>query len=274
MKQATIITTVLLAAAWGAGSMAASAAEVPTVTVTIADAEGNLALAQGEIAVTDTDGDGVLSINDALYLAHAAYYAEGAAGYGAEQTDYGLSMTKLWGCENGSGYGYFINHGSPNSLLDAVTDGDAIAAFVYTDTATFSDTYCFFDVQAADINSGETVTLTLSAASYDANWNPITVPVADAQILIDGSVSTYKTNADGSVTIQLNDGGEHIISAKSDTMLLVPPCCKVTVAGESAVETTTTAASAVETGDASPVAALMFAGAAMTIMMTTRRKKQ
>ncbi len=270
MKQATIITTLLLAASFGAGSLTASAAEAPTVTVTIADAEGNLALTQGEIAVIDSDGDGALTMHDALYLAHEAYYAEGAAGYAAEQTDYGLSMTKLWGCENGSGYGYFINHVSPDSLLDEVKNGDVISAFVYTDNTAFSDTYCFFDVQAAEINSGETVTLTLSAASYDAEWNPITVPVADAEILIDGSASTYKTNAGGSVDITLTSGGEHIISAKSETMLLVPPCCKVTVAGESAATTTT--APAAQTGDTSPVAALGFAGVALAAMITIKRR--
>ncbi len=269
MKQAGILFTLLIAAGFGAESLAVSAAEAPTVTVTIADTEGNLALAQGEIAVTDTDGDGALTMHDALYLAHEAYYVEGAAGYVAEQTDYGLSMTKLWGCENGGSYGYFINHASPDSLLDAVSDGDAISAFVYTDMATFSDTYCFFDVQSAEISSGDMIALTLSAASYDASWNPITVPVADAEILIDGSVSVYKTDAEGKVSIQRLDGGAHIISAKSDTMLLVPPCCKVTVAGESAATTTAPAA---QTGDTSPVAALGFAGVALAAMITIKRR--
>lgn len=272
MKQIKIITMLLTAAALSTGAMTVSAADAPTVTVTIADGEGNLALAQGEVAVTDTDGDGALTIHDALYLAHEAYYADGAAGYGAEQTDYGLSMTKLWGCENGSGYGYYRNDASAMSLVDAIADGDRISAFVYTDTATYSDTYCFFDMQTAEIQSGDTLTLTLSAASYDANWNPVTMPVANATILIDGSASAYKTNTEGTVTISLTEGGTHIISAASDTQILVPPCCKVTVAGASTAATTTTTASAVETGDASPVAALALAGAALTVMMMGRKR--
>lgn len=268
MKKFSIMTTLLMAAMLSAGAMTASAADAPTVTVTIADSEGNLALAQGEITVRDIDADGALTIHDVLYLAHEAYYTDGTAGYGAEQTDYGLSMTKLWGCENGGSYGYYHNDVSAMSLADVVTNGDRINAFVYTDTTTYSDTYCYFDVQATDLQSGDTLTLTLSAASYDENWNPVTVPVADATILIDGNASAYKTNADGVVQISVTDAGEHIISAVSDTQILVPPCCKVIVAGNT---TTTTAASAVDAGDASPVTALLLVGAALTAMVTRRK---
>lgn len=269
MKKRRIMTALLASAALSVGAMTVSAAEAPTVTVTIADEEGNLALVQGEVSVTDIDGDGTLTIHDALYLAHEAYYAEGAAGFGAELTDYGLSMTKLWGCENGGSYGYYRNDASAMSLADAVSDGDRINAFVYTDTTMYSDTYCYFDVQTVEMQSGDTVTLTLSAAGYDENWNPVTLPVADATILIDGKESAYKTNADGVVDVSLTDAGEHIISAASDTQILVPPCCKMSVAGAA---TTTTAAPAVETGDASPVAAMLFAGAALAVMVTRRKR--
>lgn len=270
MKKFGIMTTLLMAATLSAGAMVASAADATTVTVTIADRDGNLALTQSEIAVRDIDEDGALTIHDVLYLAHEAYYADGVAGYGAEQTDYGLSMTKLWGCENGGSYGYYLNDAAAMSLADVVTDGDRINAFVYTDTTTYSDTYCFFDVQATELQSGDTLTLTLSAAGYDENWNPVTLPVADATILIDGNASAYKTNADGVVQVSLTDAGEHIISAVSDTQILVPPCCKVAVVGN-ATTTTTTAASAVDTGDVSPVTALLLVGAALTAMVTRRK---
>ena len=272
MKKTRIITMLLTAATLSTAALTVSAAQTPTVSVTIVDGEGNLALAQGEIAVTDTDGDGALTIHDALYLAHEAYFAEGTAGYGVAQTDYGLSMTKLWGYENGGGYGYYRNDAAAMSLGDVIADGDRINAFVYTDTATYSDTYCYFDIQTATLNSGDALTLTLMAAGYDANWNPVTIPVADAKILVDGSASAYMTDAEGTVTISLTESGTHIISAASDHQILVPPCCKVTVAGETTTATTTTTASGVETGDASPVAALALAGAALTVMVTRRKK--
>lgn len=258
-----------------------SAADAPRVTVTIADAEGNLALTQEAVSVTDTDGDGALTINDALYLAHEAGYEGGAAaGYASAQTDYGLSLMKLWGTENGGSYGYYVNSNSAMSLSDPVSDGDCIDAFVYTDLTAWSDTYCFFDVLTLEADAGSDITLTLSAASYDENWNPITVPVADAVITLNGEETAYQTDAEGKVTFSVPVGGDYVISAFSDTMTLVPPCCVAAIAGGSAETTTTTdsaastttttTASSVETGEHVPAAALCVAAVALlTVLCAT-----
>ena len=64
----------------------------PVVYVTIAN--GELALCQEPVTVTDADGDGALTIADALYLAHEAAFDGGAeAGFAAETTEYGLTLT-------------------------------------------------------------------------------------------------------------------------------------------------------------------------------------
>lgn len=252
-----------------------SAAEAPQVTVTIADAEGDLALVQKTVSVTDTDSDGALTIHDALYLAHEAYYAGGAAaGYASAQTDYGLSLTKLWGTENGGAYGYYVNHSSAMGLGDTVSDGDCINAFVYTDLTAWSDTYCFFDVDSISCQQGDTLTLTLKAASYDASWNPITVPVADAAITVNGAATAYTTDADGKVTVTVDQSGALVISAVSETMTLVPPCCVVTAAAADVTTTTATAAPSVETGDSSPVVALCAAGAALVAVAAITKKRR
>ncbi|MBP5657968.1 MAG: hypothetical protein J6X52_05545, partial [Clostridia bacterium] len=84
------------------------AAKDPVVYVTIAN--GELVLAREAVTLTDADNDGALTINDALYLAHEAKFEGGAAaGYASSTGDYGLSLTKLWGVENGGSYGYFVN---------------------------------------------------------------------------------------------------------------------------------------------------------------------
>lgn len=263
-----------------------SAADAPLVTVTIADAEGNLALTQEAVSVTDTDGDGALTINDALYLAHEAGYEGGAAaGYASAQTDYGLSLLKLWGAENGSSYGYYVNSSSAMSLSDPVSDGDCIDAFVYTDLTAWSDTYCFFDVRTLEADAGSVIILTLSAASYDENWNPITVPVADAVITLNGEETAYQTDAEGKVTFSVPAGGDYVISAVSDTMTLVPPCCVAAVTGSSAETTTTTdttdssastttttTASSVETGEHAPATALCAATAALLTALCAAKK--
>lgn len=249
-----------------------SAEDDVQVTVTIADAAGSLALAAETVSVTDTDGDGTLTIHDALYLAHEAYYAQGAAGYGSAQTDYGLSLTKLWGAEGGSGFGYYRNDASAMSLADPVADGDRISAFVYTDTVNWSDTYCFFDVQTADVASGDALTLTLSAAGYDANWNPVTLPVANAVLTVNGTETAFLTDEEGRVTLSFAEAGEQIISAVSRDRILVPPCCKVTVQGDAV--TVTTAAPPTETGDSLPAAwaSLSAAAAVLALLHITRRK--
>ncbi len=223
---------------FGALSIAVAAEEArlsADVYVTVSDKDGNLALTQEKITVTDVDSDNKLTVNDALYCAHEAKYEGGAAaGYASVESDYGLSLTKLWGTDNGGSYGYFINNVSAMGLTDEIKAGDYLNAFLYTDLVTWSDTYCFFDVNTKDVNVGDTVTLTLSAIEYDADYNPITVPVADADITINGKTTEYKTDAEGKATIQLDTEGNTIISASSTKMTLVPPVCNIVV---SAVDT-------------------------------------
>ena len=77
------------------------------VYVTIADNNGKLALTQEKITATDKDNDGKITIDEALLAAHEAKYEGGAAaGYASAMSDWGLSLTKLWGVENGGSYGY------------------------------------------------------------------------------------------------------------------------------------------------------------------------
>ena len=82
------------------------AAESPVGTkvfVTIAS-EGELAMYE-EVVAIDVDGDGVISVSDAIASAHNAKFEGGAeAGYVAENTDFGITIFKLWGVENGGSY--------------------------------------------------------------------------------------------------------------------------------------------------------------------------
>jgi hypothetical protein len=281
------------------GALPVSADDALKVNVTIADAEGKLAVVQEEVEVTDADSDGALTINDALIIAHDKCFEGGsAAGYGSSVSQYGLGMTKLWGSENGGSYGYYVNNASAMSLADTVKDGDYINAFVYTDLTGWSDKYCWFNENSLTANDGDTVELTLSAAGFDENWNPLTLAVEGAIITVDGEATEYKTDADGKVSLPLT-AGSHVISAKSDSMTLVPPALKAEVAGEttststtaetstttsSAATTTTTAAtttaaatttgtSSPKTGDSVPAVGIAaFAGIAALVL--ARKKNE
>ena len=249
MKKIVAITSALLMML-SAGSLAAVAEDAPakaSVYVTIADKDGKLAMTQQAVTVTDADGDNALTINDALIAAHEASYPGGAAaGYASENTTYGLSMTKLWGTANGGGYGYYVNNAAAWSLADAVKDGDYVNAFVYTDLTGWSDAYTFFDVHTVSTKTGAEVTLTLSAAGYDADYNPLTLPVKNATITLDGAKTAFKTDANGHVTLTLDAAGTHVISAVSDTDILVPPVCVATVEATATSTTTSTTPSAGE----------------------------
>ena len=203
------------------------AAQSIEATVTIANGQ---IVSHGNVTVTDADGDGVISIADAIYAAHEANYDGGAAaGFSTAETQWGTSLMKLWGVENGGSYGYKLSNGNPMSLADEIKDGNHIYAYVYTDTVGFSDTYTFFESTEINASEGQTITLTLSAAGYDANWAPITLPVEGATITVNGEKTDFVTDAEGKVNVKFDKAGTYTLSAVSETMTLVPPVCTAEV---------------------------------------------
>jgi len=200
----------------------------PKVYVTLSDSTGKAVLAHAAVKLTDADGDGKLTFNDAMINAHDAYYEGGAEkGYATAEGSYGLYVAKLLGGGDGVSYGYYINNVSAMSPLDEIKENDEINAFTYRDTQYYSDTYCFFDKSTASLAKGEKLTLTLTAAGWDESYNPVTKPFAGAVITIDGEKTEFVTDAEGKVEITLTKG-THVVSAVSDTVILVPTICIVT----------------------------------------------
>ncbi len=221
MKKATsLVLALMLMLSLLPAAVAEEAA--PTVYVTIA-CDG-LVLVQHPVTLTDADEDGALTIADALYLAHEDAFEGGAeAGFTAEMGSYGLMITRLWGVENGGSYGYYVNNSMAMGLSDALSDGDYVTAYVYSDLVTWSDTYTYFDVNTAA--AGE-VTLTLSAIGFDpVTYAPVASPVADAEITVNGISTGVKTDENGMAVITVSAGD--VVSATSESMTLVPPCCVI-----------------------------------------------
>lgn len=216
-----IIAAMLLVCAFAAAE---------TAFVTISDDAGKIVMARAGVELSDADDDGVVSISDALYLAHEQAFEGGAeAGYLAEDLGYGLSMSKLWGIENGGSYGYYVNNSSAISLLDPIADGSHVQAYAFQDLTAWSDTYCYFQIDTADMAIGESLSLTLTALVFDENWNPVATPVEGAVITVNGEAIDAVTDAEGAAAVAFADAGEYIVSAHSDTMTLVPPVCVVSV---------------------------------------------
>ena len=147
-----LLLLALLTIGTSAENATAKSEEIATAYVTIA-VKGELVTTQLAVMLEDYDKDGAITVSDALYAAHEKAYTGGAAaGYGYYESDYGLSMSKLWGDESGA-YGYYLNNASCQSLADPIKDGDYITAFVYA-SADFSDVYTYFDVSAKTISLG------------------------------------------------------------------------------------------------------------------------
>jgi len=192
--------------------------------------KGTLVLAHEKILAIDKNEDGKTDIDEVLSAAHEAKYEGGAeAGYVSYMHEqFGMSLGTLWGDTSGA-FGYYKNDASAWSLLDEVLEGDHVYAYVYADATYYSDSYAFFDVTTASVAENGEIELTLNGAGYDESWNPVTLPVAGATVTIDGIETDYVTDAEGKVTIYLEEAGVFVISAKSATATLVPPVCVITV---------------------------------------------
>ena len=209
----------------------ASADDGAKIRVTISDDKGKLVVAAEEITVTDIDGDEAITINDALYAAHEKFYDGGAAaGYATEDTQWGLSLVKLWGTANGGSFGYMVNNVAAWSMTDPVQEGDYVAAYVFTEPVKLLDKYSYFDKLEEDVKAGE-ITLTLKKNDFDKDWNPITLPVKGATITVDGSPIDAVTDEEGKVTFTLDINGKHLISATASDQVISPPVFIANVTG-------------------------------------------
>ena len=86
-----IVAAVVALCAMGISAAAEASAEV---YVTIAN--GGLEIANSEVTVKDLDGDGKLTIDEALFAAHEAYYKGGAAaGYASYGNQIGLATGQV-----------------------------------------------------------------------------------------------------------------------------------------------------------------------------------
>ncbi len=207
----------------------ATASAQTRVFAAITDDKGQIAVGYSPVEVTDVDGDGALTIHDALSCTHAAYFSDGAEGYNAVETEWGLSLMRLWGIENGGSYGYYLNDAAATSLMDPVKDGDFLKAYAFTDLETWSDTYSFFQEPILVVKAGEPFEMTLSAAGFDETFAPVTLPVEGATILVFDEPADAVTDAQGKTTITFAEPGTYRLSARCDGMNLVPPVCLVTV---------------------------------------------
>jgi hypothetical protein len=182
-----------------------------------------------DVAAGDEDGDGAITISDALYVAHEIYCAAGVSGYAAEETEFGLSLVKLWGDESGN-FGYYLNHQPAMSLADTIKEGDVISACIYEGVYPNMESYAYFDKDSAVVSEGGSITLTLMKLGYDENFNAVSSPVANAKLTVDASPwGDYTTDENGKVTFTPEWTAEMIVSAIGENEEIIMPVCRVWV---------------------------------------------
>ena len=229
-KQILTVCTASLLALTAAQGIFASAADSAKVYVTIAE-KGKLAIAREEVEVTDLDGDGALTIADALTATHDKCFAGGAAaGFALTDSEWGKSISKLWGVENGGSYSYTVNNIFSMGPTDPVKDGDKLFAGVMQNVNKNYDTYTYFDPEDAEVTAGEEFTLTLNEAGWDESYNQIAKPLAGAAVTVNGEDTGKVTDADGKVTLTVDEAGTAQISATLSDHVIFPPLAVVSVA--------------------------------------------
>jgi len=80
--------------------------------------------------------------------------------------------------------------------------------------------------------AGEQVSLLLSAAAFDETYAPITLPVEGAVVTVNGEATEVVTDAEGKAAVSFAEAGVYVVSAVSETQVLVAPVCIVTVTAE------------------------------------------
>ncbi|MDD6309282.1 MAG: S-layer homology domain-containing protein [Clostridia bacterium] len=194
-------------------------------------------IAHTPIPVTDRNNDGSYDMEEVLYAAHESCYAGGAeSGYASAETEYGQSLTKLWGVENVA-FGYYKDNQPAMSLADPVANGNSVYAFIYQDQDNWSDTYTYFDDDTIAAVKEQRISVKLNKLGWNENGMPVASPVANATITIDGSSTEYKTNEDGVAEITFAHTGIYTLSAVT-AYTITPPICIVNVTENGSTEPT------------------------------------
>ena len=182
--------------------------------------------AEGEI-VRGTNGDYVAekpveltgkenyTLDDLFRKAHELYYDGGAdAGYATADSEWGLSVTKVWGDTSGK-FGYQINAGAVyvGGPTQAVEDGDYIDLCIYENFYPETEAYAKFDAYTKAV-SEDTAELTLYESYYGQNWETLFKASEGAEIWINGEKTGILTDENGKCDLIFEKSGTYVVTAK------------------------------------------------------------
>lgn len=205
--------------------------DVITVRASLSD-RGNVILADKEISVADLNYDGKFTVDEVFVAMHDDSYPGGAsAGYSSYESQWGLSIGKLWGDESGA-YGFWTNNVSGMSLDDEVQDGDYFVGAIYFDQTTWSDRFGYFNAHQYDAIKGVAKTILL-CSDY---WGTVSaeegakIEVYDQEMKnVDESLYTVNDKGEGSYQLSINAEGTFTVIAKQEDKSIIPAIAKIKV---------------------------------------------
>lgn len=183
----------------------------------------------------EMDGNDSYNLDDVFKELHRTYYVEDE--YESADGEFGAYITKFWGDESGN-YGYQINGGEVfvMGLSHEVCDGDYIDVAIYKNYYPDTESYTKFEKYEEEVTLGESIELSLFQAGYDENWNTVFSACEDVEIIIDGESTGITTDFDGKVSLNFDEVGTYVISARKDKEVnnesvpsITSPVCKVVV---------------------------------------------
>ena len=187
------------------------------------------------------DKDGGVTVFDAVIAAHIALFGDEFMTY--VPIEYSNSMLKRSFGESTTALGYRINGaiddgtGNYYNLESTLNDGDSVEYMFYQDKSFYGDKYTRFDKRNATLMQGDSLTLTLSVETYDADWNTVVIPFEGAKVTVNGENKAV-TDENGKATLTFDELGTFGISAEGqysddyDDYEIFAPYCTVTVSNQ------------------------------------------
>ena len=225
-------------------NITAEPAESVNVYMTVSD-RGVLAKTQDgsamfnrSVTVADVNSDGVLTYDEALIAAHAAYCPNG---YVSANTEWGVSVSKLWGVDTMNCLFYLNDSALKNDVGNRETSvlhaGDYLVASVNKDNTYYSDHYTTFDKRSTTAVVGQEFRLSLKGSMGSDKiaigyWeNGKFASLEGAQLDADGNVKatftkagTYLLTAGGTIRDTVQDWSAGGANVEIDCPIIAPGC--------------------------------------------------
>lgn len=162
-----------------------------------------------ELTVTDADDDGLLTLSDAFYALHEAYY-EGGAAAGYQNGKYTM---KFWGASLRNSQ--FERNGSNNNVFTdtAIEDGDMLAILGgYSYNCLWTHFEGGMDGLKATAATGEETTFHVTAYQANGTVGNVTLPVgADVTATCGDTTVTTTVDANGDFTLTFPSDGTYTV---------------------------------------------------------------